>query len=77
MSFELKSGNVTPFKMMGSSSAKDTDAKTSTSKKGEKLKWTEISREKVAPGSSAAEKGYTWAITMQNNKGAGTKVVYQ
>ena len=58
----------TPFKMKGSPYKNNPKSK---------VKWTEASREKVAPGSAMAEKGYTWAITMVNNKGAGTKVVYR
>ena len=75
----------TPFKMMGfsgfgNSPAKDDPEATHPEhheKKDEEVKWTEASREKVAPGSSAAEEGYTWVVTMKNNKGEGTKVVYR
>ena len=47
------------------------------SKSKDEVKWTEVSRKKVAPGSAMAKKGYTYAVTMKNNKGAGTKVLYR
>ena len=41
-----------------------------------KVIWTEVSRTKVAPGSSAAKKGLKWQIVYTSQTG-GSKTVYK